>query len=107
MQLQFTPKSAQGNADVRDADAAFLCATTADELRDALAQVSDGGAYVDEDSVIAIGPGTFATGGTPFRSEALTTTAKLDPTTAKAGLTTTCGFRPSRRRARRGRQRRD
>jgi hypothetical protein len=76
----------------RDADAAFLCATTADELRDALAQVSDGGAYVDEDSVIAIGPGTFATGGTPFRSEALTTTAKLD---IMASWNPHCGGRPS------------
>ncbi|KAL0826099.1 hypothetical protein Bca101_049776 [Brassica carinata] len=37
----------------------------------------------------------------------ITTTAKLDPTTAKARLTTTCGFRPSRRRARRGRHKRD
>ena len=61
-----------------EATAHNFCASTAQELRDALAQVSDGGPYVDEPSIIAIGPGVYATGGTPFRSEALTSTAKLD-----------------------------
>jgi hypothetical protein len=79
-------------APLREAHAAVLCATTSDELRDALAQVSDGGAYVDEDSTIALGPGVFPTGGTPFESVALSTTAKLD---IMGSWLPHCGGRPS------------
>lgn len=78
-------------APLRDANARFLCATTADELREALAQVSDGGLYVDEDSIIGIGPGTYSTGGTPFRSEALTSTARLE---IIGTWSPNCGFQP-------------
>lgn len=77
---------------LRDANARFLCATTADELREALAQVSDGGLYVDEDSIIGIGPGIYATGGTPFRSEALTSTARLE---IMGTWSPNCGFQTS------------
>jgi hypothetical protein len=61
-----------------DAHARRICVSTADELRAALAQVSDGGDYVDEENVITLQPGVYLTGGTPFRSEALTTTASLE-----------------------------
>jgi hypothetical protein len=62
----------------QDAHARRICVSTADELRAALAQVSDGGDYVNEDSTIALAPGTYLTGGTPFRSEALTTNSSLE-----------------------------
>jgi hypothetical protein len=61
-----------------DAHARRICVSTADELRAALAQVSDGGDYVNEDSTITLAPGTYLTGGTPFRSEALTTNSSLE-----------------------------
>lgn len=51
--------------------------STADELREALAQVSDGGPCVGEADILAIAPGIYATGGTPFRSEALRSNARL------------------------------
>ena len=66
------------SAPLRDANAdVFLCASTSAELREALAQVSDGGPYVDENTTIRLAPGDYLTGGTPFRSEALETTGSL------------------------------
>lgn len=65
-------------APLRDANAQIsFCVSTAEELHEALAQVSDGGPHVDEDSTIMLAPGAYPTGGTPFRSEALATTGAL------------------------------
>ena len=54
-----------------------VCASTAAELRQALAEVSDGGAYVDTPTLITVLEGTYLTDGTAFSSSALTTTASL------------------------------
>src|SRR3569833_672268 len=54
-----------------------VCASTAAELRQALAEVSDGGAYVDTPTLNTEQEGTYLTDGTAFSSSALTTTASL------------------------------
>jgi hypothetical protein len=54
-----------------------VCASNAAELRQALAEVSDGGAYVDTPTKINVMEGTYLTEGTAFSSSALTTTATL------------------------------
>jgi hypothetical protein len=54
-----------------------VCVSNAAELRQALADVSDGGVYVDTQSEIDVLEGTYLTDGTAFSSSALTTTAPL------------------------------
>lgn len=75
-------------APLREAAAHTFCVSTAEELRQALADVSDGGAYVDEANRIYLAAGTYLTGGTVFRSEALASTAPLD---IQGGWRANCG----------------
>jgi hypothetical protein len=64
-----------------DGNAHDFCVSTATQLQDALDAVSDGGAYVDEQSLIMIVKGTYLTGNAtsngPFFSNASTTTTLL------------------------------
>jgi hypothetical protein len=64
-----------------DATAHDFCVSTAAQLQNALDAVSDGGAYVDEQSLIEIVQGTYLTGSAtsngPFFSNASTSTAQL------------------------------
>jgi len=64
-----------------DATAHDFCVSTAAQLQNALDAVSDGGAYVDEQSLIRIVQGTYLTGSAtsngPFFSNASTSTAQL------------------------------
>lgn len=65
----------------RAAHAHYFCADSAQQLQDALDAVSDGGAYVNEDSIIEVVRGAYRTGtatdNAAFFSNASTSTATL------------------------------
>jgi hypothetical protein len=62
----------------RYAKAHTFCASTAAEFRQALADVSDDGPYVDESNAIRLVSGSYLTAGEVFRSDAQTTAAQLE-----------------------------